>query len=143
MAQITLRRVREIRESSQDPTVNELCDAVERLYARLSAKNSDPKYALVAIYGDGYTECYADEGVKVRYVLFPAHTDRLDECNDPIIHGLPWVYRGLIEGTNPVATDHAKGCPTRSSLALAAIYRDSIESLNEVAKLCSKGDGAV
>lgn len=136
MAQITLKEVKAIKAGSSDPTIHRLCDAIERLFLRLSAKNTDPKYALIAVYGDGYTECYADDGVNVRYVLFPANTDRLDDINEPIIKGLPKVYQPLIDYTNPIATSNAKGCPTRSSMALTAIYRDSFEALNEVKELC-------
>ena len=136
MAQVTLSEVKAIKAGSKDPTIHRLCEAIERLHSRLTNRLTDPKYALIAVYGDGYTECYADEGVNVRYVLFPANTDRLDDINEPIIKGLPKVYQPLIDYTNPVATSNAKGCPTRSSMALTAIYRDSFEALDQVKELC-------
>lgn len=140
-SRLNLKQVKTIKAGSSDPTVIALCDAIERLHSRLSERSRERKDVLVLVYGDGYSETYAEEGVSVRYLGLPRGTDVHDNWH--LIDKLPLIHRNLVNCSSPVANFHAASCPNRQSLAFVSETVDAIRLLNELKGVPGKGNGAV
>lgn len=93
------------------------------------------------MYGDGYSEAYAEEGVSVRYLGLPRGTDVHDNWH--LIDKLPLIHRNLVNYSSPVANFHAASCPTRQSLAFVSETVDALRLLNDLKGVPGKGNGAV